>query len=941
MRVAPNDHIYDLWNEGSGQFFGSDGAPHGRVTVEIGWELRKSTATTFGSYDRGPLRWFQRSNNSQTETEVQNVRGIDIDRSIDVDAATCKITMTNMRMLDNGQIISGTTGEGFGQPGYFWPGHGDSAFATERWGFVPNSWNDVLQPNALLRTYQGYGGRGKEIDEAIADGNIIQTGIWLVDDVNLDAKTGIMVISCRDMAKLLIEQTLYPPLVPVGEDQSVHYPLNYYRWIYVNHPVIPYGDTIYKTGFETTEGVLSSPNASSHFDNGTTIHPGSDAIDGEDPSSFWMSSGRANPAGGTDFEYLEFNLSGSADIAGLNIQPYAGNYEMYVSVKVGGVWQPHPTSPGAVVPFSTGFPRSAEFRIPYVTKVGVGWERAATIDLGQLYQSAGMIRVTFTHLAKVGPTNGLPCVAGVRDFQVGTFSSTITGGGRIITGIARGHNNSTNGYWLVGSDGGVFTFGKLKFYGSEGSKAINAPLIGIASKPDTGKGYRLAGSDGGVYCFGDAYYQGSLPGQGIVVTNVVGIENGDQGSSGYYLIRDTGEVYAFGSAVHHGNHSGGSVSGMAVKANGYWTVNIAGAVQAHGSATNYGSVASPDGFITAIEGTSTGLGYWCVSATGAVYSFGDAVYHGGANSLQLGGGITDMVRTHTDSGYWLVGEDGGVFAFGDAMFSGSLPEQFSRVGNGNYDDYVDIIKDLLLWSGWWFRNPTLGDSTPANVFGSLESTGIFAPDNLTEDFFDKKPVIDVINTFKEIVGYITFADEIGAYHFKTPNVWTIGNFLETGPSTALMPVITDEKQLIGYTVDMNDTDARSQIIIATDDPALDLSDTKSVTINSQWGGDLLRGIVRPAMWVNGQFLTEAIQRTMAQLIDLHLFMQQRIGTVTMPANPILQIDDQVRIFERTTSETYIHYIRGYSTHMDLEGGEFTQTLQTHWMGDGDAWFLDY
>ena len=35
------------------------------------------------------------------------------------------------------------------------------------------------------------------------------------------------------------------------------------------------------------------------------------------------------------------------------------------------------------------------------------------------------------------------------------------------------------GYWLVASDGGIFTFGDAAFYGSEGGSHLNAPIVGI------------------------------------------------------------------------------------------------------------------------------------------------------------------------------------------------------------------------------------------------------------------------------------------------------------------------------------------------------------------------------------------------------------------------------------------------------------------------------
>ena len=46
------------------------------------------------------------------------------------------------------------------------------------------------------------------------------------------------------------------------------------------------------------------------------------------------------------------------------------------------------------------------------------------------------------------------------------------------------------GYWLVASDGGIFTFGDAAFYGSEGGTQLVTPVVGMASTP-SGNGYWL------------------------------------------------------------------------------------------------------------------------------------------------------------------------------------------------------------------------------------------------------------------------------------------------------------------------------------------------------------------------------------------------------------------------------------------------------------------
>lgn len=83
-----------------------------------------------------------------------------------------------------------------------------------------------------------------------------------------------------------------------------------------------------------------------------------------------------------------------------------------------------------------------------------------------------------------------------------------TGGGAVeICGTPSGR-----GYWVCGSDGGVFTYGDAGFYGSLGNVALAAPIVGMAATP-SGRGYWLLGKDGGVFTFGDAAFYGAPTGQ--------------------------------------------------------------------------------------------------------------------------------------------------------------------------------------------------------------------------------------------------------------------------------------------------------------------------------------------------------------------------------------------------------------------------------------------
>jgi hypothetical protein len=66
---------------------------------------------------------------------------------------------------------------------------------------------------------------------------------------------------------------------------------------------------------------------------------------------------------------------------------------------------------------------------------------------------------------------------------------------------------STKGYWLVASDGGIFSFG-APFFGSTGNIVLNKPIVGMEVAP-SGTGYRFVASDGGIFDFGSSQFHGS------------------------------------------------------------------------------------------------------------------------------------------------------------------------------------------------------------------------------------------------------------------------------------------------------------------------------------------------------------------------------------------------------------------------------------------------
>ena len=199
---------------------------------------------------------------------------------------------------------------------------------------------------------------------------------------------------------------------------------------------------------------------------------------------------------------------------------------------------------------------------------------------------------------------------------------------------------SGDGYWLVASDGGIFSYGDAGFFGSTGALRLNAPIVGMAVT-HSGNGYWLVASDGGIFSYGDASFHGST---GSMQLNqpVVGMASSPSGN-GYWLVASDGGIFSYGDASFHGSTGSMQLNQPVV-----------------------GMASSP-----------SGNGYFLVASDGGIFSYGDASFHGSTGSIRLDQPIDGMASTPSGRGYWLVASDGGVFTFGDAAFDGSATGDIS------------------------------------------------------------------------------------------------------------------------------------------------------------------------------------------------------------------------------------------------------------------------
>ena len=266
-------------------------------------------------------------------------------------------------------------------------------------------------------------------------------------------------------------------------------------------------------------------------------------------------------------------------------------------------------------------------------------------------------------------------------------------------------SSSTNGYVLLGGDGGIFPFG-VPMQGSQGGFASNCAAtaaepngscLSLAMTP-SGLGYWILNPvTGAIYPFGDAgdysdpfiFWEHVAPDLVAQSKTIVATPDG-KGYWVYSVLAGEGTALPFGDAPWYGDtfndfpwgtghpHFAGHPVTMAPTPDGkgYWEVWSDGGVFAYGHAKFYGSTGAihltrP---IIGITPTADGQGYWLLASDGGVFAFGDAVFAGSTGGRTLAAPIVGMVANPAGPGYWLAAADGGVFAFGGAPYLGALPQ---------------------------------------------------------------------------------------------------------------------------------------------------------------------------------------------------------------------------------------------------------------------------
>jgi hypothetical protein len=348
----------------SGFFLGPENAPAGRVTVEPDWSL-KTTYPVYGNSLRGPYRYYQTVNGTpaSAEKEIPNIKSISWNRDSSSGVASCTITIYNTWHDGNNQQPE--LNNQLGRPGAFWPTRGDKNNQPENlwnqkalkgaydragnWD-AAFSWKNILIQNALIRTYEGYGGSQEEpvalgafksIDTAISRKQLMITGVWLVDTVTATSD-GMLTLGCRDIGRLLLDQLVLPPTIP-----DALYPP---EWVPAGQHGMGY-DVIWGPGAKglsaggANRGISSRSPINLKFHSSSVNGTNDTAVNGNKPShavdgdwnTYALSNGFASPKVTGSLPYFQYSFKNP--LGSIAIKGWAGGYTCYVSVSVNGVWQ--------------------------------------------------------------------------------------------------------------------------------------------------------------------------------------------------------------------------------------------------------------------------------------------------------------------------------------------------------------------------------------------------------------------------------------------------------------------------------------------------------------------------------------------------------------------------------------------------------------------------
>jgi len=969
-----SDEMVAAWR--GGDYVSDDTRAFCRVTCQVArMKLHHFKYNTYASFVFG---------DGHRPKEVPNLKGLNWERGIDQDTATATFTFYNTAPLPLGD----TPSRDLDIPGYYTYNRGQTKFA-KRWDQESNEWQGMLMPDNILRTYEGYGFDPDVIPEL--DPHLVSSGVWRIDDVTFSTD-GLITVECRDIGSILIDQIVFKPVVPRN-----FYPLSFSAikkksgifqgYIHSTEESITRLANIPSWWHGPTESVarVTVEDHSKKFT--AVIHPHAGDLpphDGYKRVGFrfvvdGVTDDKVIPVDSESWDGLitrDFKRLTNGNVYIVNVRDVweDRSTKQQVTVNASPPVEAHPNNAGStIVPGSivkNAGPPPTDPDDPVVPLEGsIAWRYTGTPDHFKIVlHKPDHPRIVFTTV------------------PVGTHRQYLQTGRNDLSGwsilVYPKHDNGDVGSGDFYTESGHYLGGPLvDKHPSKKAKNVKQGAS-VTDKQGTThplepKRLKISLSDSS-----NTYYEG---GKDVTIYGHAPDDAFDDHHASYWLSignfrADQGYSYEWIEGkvknvllqqVEFTTVKTGYHAYISVYADGGWitlddkvipydptnpeshnggNVPYVKRVAVTEEGPNTVTLHKPIPNVTKVRITFHNLQYFSVgtyhyrAAVRSFKVFGDA--SSGGNELGVQGDDEASVTLVDGTEY-------------------VPPRIVPGAGQkpGKYEDYTDIVKLFCAWGGFFwpqdgtiklsdgsvqtynfgtkygFENldPVLG-KTAGRVWGDFEDTGTAGIAALPVPQWDKKSLMDGINYVREIIGNVFYIDEDGAVVWRLPNIFRVGNYVGNvafGAVRSNKIYSIDEKQtLISLGAKVSGRNVREKYFIA------DTTGKVGALVKGYNPNPV--GLRRVGGWTDQHFGSKAECRIMADLIALRALLTYRTDQVVIPGFPAIQVDDQIRIFEQTAAEGYLHYVKGISSEMDLETGRWTYTLDTQWLGENPhtKWIYD-
>lgn len=990
----------------SGQFVGSQRAM-ARVTIVQPWlELHRHDEDMYATLLFG-IRSYSGTPNYAQPVELPNVKSVEWDRTVESDAGEATLEFYNTYAHDLGDIPD--TSDLYA-PGYYTYNRGQTQYSS-RWSHEENEWANLLMPDNMIRTFEGYGFDAAKPPER--DPNLVQTGVWLIDDVEYTHE-GTITVKARDLLRLLMDQLIFPPV-------------NGFRAGFKTKDM-PDGAYAYPVSFSSANSepvVHSSPmnpqRLEASFDRSSN-HPYTDTVFGHvgedgvglDLGSYWLSIGNARRDAPYAFEWIQVHV-GNQRVREVSFRTKGTGYKAYLCIRdANGNWVG-----SRRVPYDPDHPASAPngADTAYVMSMDVTSEGVHTFSIPDGgVPNAVDVRVTFGNLwhsglgeykyrAAVrtlsvygGPTTQREetrfadknyedyCVDDqtealtrrgwltheqieVGDEVLAMDPSTGVASWQVVEDLYRRHRQrrmismesqvhssltTPDHRWLVTDQAGQWRWRTTETLKTGHRIPTAVPVEGLAAEPKYDDSFVEL-----VAWFWTEGWYGEHENVCIAQSEAVNPVHTARLRACLKGIGDPGRM----------RRGRGAMWNETRRSDGLVTFRLSKPVKDALLEVAPGKVPSPE-FLASLTAAQLELFIERSIDADGWRTNGNRVglsqrREDRAKAFEMAcvlAGRPVRTRYRSDIDMW------SVHLLRHAV---TLP-QSAQVEEVDYDGVVwcpvvqhgnwiarrngtvyvtgntDIVKLLCAWGGFFWpilshhrtelhsdgeervwnydREDDAMTIARGRVFGDFELTGTAGVVDLPPDKFDKRTLMEGIKEIQDIVAFLFLADEHGGVIWRHPNIYELGNLVYgSGERTHEIPTIDERNTLISLTATLSSRNVRERVFV---------SDTTGQHAGMAAGFNPNRtGLRRIGGWTDQDFGSTEECRLMADMITLRQMFTYRTDSITIPGFPKIQVDDQVRIFERTTSEGFVHYVKGISSRNDLESGEWVYELSTHWLGE--------